>query len=178
MDRRSPLPLVPTYDFLGVWTWNVTTGIVIACSDVCRYADIPIKAGIHGVSTERFLAAIHPDDHDALARSVEQALHGDDFFVAEYRITSTEHGTVRVRSMGRCFRDPSGNPTHISGHLSRVSAAQDVKADDDAVLADVIEHLIDARNAAESLSTPVLFKLISAVLLEAGYHIAALLRRN
>ncbi|WP_192847126.1 PAS domain-containing protein [Aureimonas sp. AU4] len=165
-------------DFLGVWTWNVATRIVVACSDVCHYADIPVEAGIHGVSSERFRAAIHPDDHDELTRRVDQALRGEDLFNAEYRLISRAYGTVWVRSTGRCFREPDGRPTHISGYLSRIDAGHTAKPDDETVIADVVEHLMQAREAAERLSTPVLFKLISAVLLEAGYQIAALLRRN
>lgn len=178
MDQTNLSPSVATQDFLGVWTWNVATGIVVACSDICRYADIPVEAGIHGVSTERFRGAIHPDDQDELARRVDRVLQGEDVFSAEYRITSAEYGTVRVRSMGRCFRDPDGNPTHISGYLSRIAAEGAANVDDETVLEEVAEHLMQARDAAKRLSTPVLFKLISAVLLEAGYQIAALMRRN
>lgn len=178
MGERSAPQSVATEDFLGVWTWNVRTRLVVACRDVCLYADIPSENGIHGVTTERFYAAIHADDHEELDRRVDLTLQGDDLFLAEYRLVSAEYGTVWVRSTGRCFRDTAGNPTHISGYLSRITPIRDAKPDDETVLAEVIESLTTARDAAASLSKPVLSKLISAVLLEAGFQLANLIRRN
>ncbi|WP_416357019.1 PAS domain-containing protein [Aureimonas phyllosphaerae] len=178
MKKQAAPPATTSDAFLGVWTWNAKTGIVVACSDVCRYLNIPTEVGIHGVPAERFYEAIHPDDMRGLIQAVEKALHGDDPFLAEYRIVSVEHGTVRVRSNGRCFRDSAGRPTHISGYLSRIDLAPVAAPDDEAVLNDVIEHLSAAFEAAAGLSKPVLSKLISAVLLEAGTQLAAFLRRH
>ncbi|WP_279482997.1 PAS domain-containing protein [Aureimonas sp. SK2] len=178
MSERTARPPIAPQNFLGVWTWNVKTGIVIACSDVCLYANIPSDVGIHGVATERFYAAIHPDDRDGLRRQVAIALQGEEIFLAEYRMVSVEYGTVWVRSSGRCFRDPAGNPSHISGYLSRIDAEQNAKTDDATNLEEVIEHLTEARLAAARLSRPTLSKLIAAVLLEAGFQLAGLFRRN
>lgn len=178
MKEQAASPATTSDAFLGVWTWNARTGIVVACSDVCRYVNIPADVGIHGVPAERFYEAIHPDDTKGLVQAVEKALHGDDPFSAEYRIVSVEHGTVRVRSNGRCFRDDAGKPTHISGYLSRIDLRPVVMADDETVLNDVIEHLSAAFEAAARLSKPVLSKLIAAVLLEAGTQLAAILRRH
>ncbi|WP_082505514.1 PAS domain-containing protein [Aureimonas sp. Leaf324] len=176
-DGNTP-QTVASGDFLGVWTWNVQTEIVVACQDVCHYADIPSETGIHGVPTERFYAAIHPDDQAELSRRVDQTLRGNDAFSAEYRLTSVRYGTVLVRSTGRCFQDEAGRPTHISGYLSRIDGPEESRADDEAVLTKVTTHLTDARNAADKLSSPVLSRLISAVLLKAGFQLANLVRRN
>jgi hypothetical protein len=178
MKEQAAPPGTTSDTFLGVWTWNTKTGIVVACSDVCRYVNIPTEVGIHGVPAERFYEAIHPDDIKGLVQSVEKALHGDDPFSAEYRIVSVEHGTVRVRSNGRCFRDDAGKPTHISGYLSRIDRSPVAAPDDEMMLNDVIEHLSAAFEAAARLSKPVLSKLIAAVLLEAGTQLAAILRRH
>lgn len=178
MRGQTASPATTSDAFLGVWTWNARTGIVVACSDVCGYVDLPADVGIHGVPAERFFGAVHPDDMKGLIQSVERALHGDDPFVAEYRIVSAEHGTVWVRSTGRCFRDPMGHPTHISGYLSRIDAELDEKANDEALLGRAIELLTGAHSIALRLSKPTLSKLIAAVLLEAGIQLATVLRRH
>lgn len=178
MGQWGSPPTIASDAFLGIWTWNVKTGIVVACSDVCAYVDIPSETGIHGVPTERFCAAIHPDDRGELDRRVEEALGGTEFFSADYRIVSARHGSVWVRSSGRCFRDPSGNPTHISGYLTRIETTEPTQHEEEAVLTNVIDHLTQARDAAAGLSRPVLVKLISAIMLEAGFQLASLLKRN
>lgn len=71
-----------------------------------------------------------------------------------------------------------GNPTHISGYLSVIDAVPAAIADDETVLSDVIGHLTTAREAAARLSKPILSNLIAAVLLEAGFQLANLMRRN
>ena len=178
MERVYAPMTVNAHGFLGVWTWNVKTGIVVACSDVCGYMGIPSEVGIHGVATERFRQGIHPDDHAELDRQVGLTLDGADTFLAEYRIVSAPHGTVWVRSTGRCFRDPSGQPTHISGYLTRIERTDSPDAEDEAALDEVIAHLTRAREAAARLSRPLLGKLIAAVMLEAGFQLASRLKRN
>ncbi len=67
-DGNTP-QTVESGDFLGVWTWNVQTEIVIACQDVCHYADIPSETESTGcqqsASTLRFILTIRRNFLDA-----------------------------------------------------------------------------------------------------------------
>ncbi|WP_182085308.1 PAS domain-containing protein [Aureimonas sp. ME7] len=168
--------LEPLNDLLGVWTWNVRTGMVVACQDVCEYIDIPADIGLHGVTMDRFIAAIHPQDRTRLNRCVEDALFHHQPFVAEYRLTSTRHGTCWVRSQGHCFRDEDGNPTHISGYLTKIGEPSALPPSEDQTYAKVIELLMEARTLSEHVREPMLGKLISAVLVEAGFQLANVLK--
>lgn len=163
------------HDLVGIWSWQASTNLVIACERVCEYINVAPELGQHGISPERFRAAIHPDDRPALARSVAAAMRGKDGLCVDYRVRSTLHGTRWVRSRGRCFRSEDGRVTHLSGYLSDISPpvhafpAKTERTGEQAL----IDHLTQARDLASSLDYDLLRALIDATLLETGYQIAS-----
>ncbi|ALN75161.1 PAS domain-containing protein [Aureimonas sp. AU20] len=162
-------------DLIGIWNWQVSSNLVIACERVCEYINVPVELGRHGMSPERFIAAIHPDDRAALDEVVKMAIEAGDSMVVEYRLRSTLHGTRRVRSQGRCFRTPAGRLTHISGYLTDIERSQPSKLEHEGQEPErtLVDLLTKARELAASLDYGMVGALIDATLLETGFQIAA-----
>lgn len=163
-------------DLVGIWNWQVSTNLVIACARVCEYINVPSELGLHGISPDRFKAAIHPEDRPGLERGVAAAIAGEDSLSVEYRLLSTLHGTRWVRSHGRCFRAENGRLTYMSGYLSDIVPPVvhpfPVKSNQAREQA-LVDQLTQARDLAISLDYDLLRAMIDATLLETGYQIAA-----
>lgn len=165
---------------IGIWTWHLGTNLVIACDRVCEHIDVPPEQGLHGIKPERFIAAIHSADRAALVVSTRAAMDGRDTFAAEYRIRSALHGTCWVRSIGRCFRNAEGRLSHISGYLTHMDEPPSPPPEKsrEELEADLVDHLIHARDLAGDLGHDMLRRLIEATLLEAAHAIAERLKRS
>ncbi len=168
-----------THELVGIWSWQVRSDLVIACAQVCEYVNVPVAQGLHGIASGRFLSAIHPDDIPKLARSIEAVFEGSEFVDVDYRVISEIHGTRWVRSSGRCFRDASGAPTHISGYLTNIEPVElphdDVGSAED-LQNDLVVQLVQARAIANRLGAEMVGKMIDATLLEFGHFIAKVLK--
>ncbi|ALN72452.1 MULTISPECIES: PAS domain-containing protein [unclassified Aureimonas] len=162
-------------DLIGIWNWQVSTNLVIACERVCEYINVPRELGQHGIALERFQAAIHPDDRSGLTRGIAAAMAGENSMTVDYRLRSILHGTRWVRSRARCFRTADGRLTYISGYLSDIAPPLRPVPDRSrkAREGSLVDHLTQARDLAASLDYDLLRALIDATLLETGYQIAA-----
>ncbi|ALN75634.1 PAS domain-containing protein [Aureimonas sp. AU20] len=164
-------------NLVGIWNWQVSTNLVTACDQVCEYINVPPETGRHGVKPERFIAAIHPDDREQLARIVATVIAEGNSLTAEYRLMSRLHGTRWVRSIGRCFRTANGDLTHISGYLVDIDPplSHPLESERKEQEMALIDHLLQARDLAVSLNYKMVCALIDATLLETGYQTAAVL---
>lgn len=167
------------HNLLGVWTWNVKANIVVVCADVCDYLNISHDRGIHGIAIERFHAAVHPDDLPGLMQRVEQVLLDGDTFMANYRVISDQHGTIWVRSSGHCFRDASGQATHLSGYITRIDDPEPTRLTEKQTYTQIVKLLQQALElSSQRPEARTLSKLISAVMLEASFQLAQVLKRG
>src|SRR5262249_52874325 len=67
------------------------------------------------ITREMSYAMIHPDDREWVKRAFEHAVEAGEDYEVEHRLVSP-NGEVRwVRSVGRCFHDPTGQPHHFDG---------------------------------------------------------------
>lgn len=171
--QRSITELDLTQDLVGVWHWDIRSNLMIACEQVCAYADIPSEIGIHGFHFERFLDGIHPDDRASLRREVGRAMSDEGILATEYRLRSKSFGTRWVRTSGRCFRDENDVPLYFSGFLTEVGEPKPAKLPQ----AEIVEHLMAARDLASATGETLLTRLLEAVLIEAGRRLAAALTR-
>ena len=151
---------------VGVWSGRFRTGLV--------YADEAVR-DLYGLSAETegavpldtLLRNVHPDDRSRLrADMARSAAVGLPFFTT-YRV-KTIYGVRRVATAGQCFLGDGGQADHYHG----VTMEPGVSTDGRSPTAEVVDHLIAAREAAHAADEALLGRLIEAVMLEAGRRLA------
>ena len=109
---------------MGSWERDLRTGDSLWSDELHRLLGLEPRAA--GLGDEAFLAYVHPDDRDRIARALRSVLedpasvpeHGE---VMEYRIVR-EDGTVRSwRALGRIERDGAGGPVRFVGSVQDVT---------------------------------------------------------
>lgn len=99
---------------VGTWDWDILNDRVYADGRAAGLFGITESEGALGTPIDKWLAAIHPDDADALAAEIARVMKTGDIFSMEYRIIA--HGQVHwVYARGRCTFDQAGHPVRFPG---------------------------------------------------------------
>ncbi len=101
--------------FIGSWEWDVAADRVYADSHFAQYFSVPAEDAANGVPIAGFIAGIHHEDRDRVARRIDTAVASCGDFGAEYRLQGPDGGVVWVSAQGRCLCDDEGRPTHFPG---------------------------------------------------------------
>lgn len=100
---------------VGVWTYEVAIDEFTCDQAIAELYAIDSAEGAAGISSERFLSNVHPDDRRALRATMEGGLKKDGDLELEYRICHPD-GSVRwVLSRGHTYFDESGRPIRRTG---------------------------------------------------------------
>lgn len=98
---------------VGSWDWDLHSGDVTWSDE--QYRIFGYAPGAVHITYDTFLAALHPDDHDCVLRSVNEALLGRKPFDVEYRIVRPT-GEVRIiHGRAEIHRDAAGHPIKMDG---------------------------------------------------------------
>jgi PAS domain S-box-containing protein len=100
----------------GVWSWELATQEVVWSARTAELFDTPLEE-LDG-SYEGFLARVHPEDRDAVARTIAEALENRDQCRQEFRIVLPDGGIRWIFCMGRCFYDADGQPVRLTGTVT------------------------------------------------------------
>lgn len=101
---------------VGTWDWDVVNN--------CVYADGP-AAGLFGITEEQaalgaplqtWIAAVHPNDADALKAEIDRVMKTGRVFSMEYR-TIANNQVYWVYARGRCTFDKAGRPVRFPGAI-------------------------------------------------------------
>jgi PAS domain S-box-containing protein len=99
---------------IGVWSIDLTTGLVRATAQFFRIMGLPPSSDPVPVETIRALR--HPDDRERVVAGFRQALDGHiDTYEIEYRIVRPDGSLRWIFGRGRVVRDGSGKPIRYSG---------------------------------------------------------------
>jgi len=96
----------------GVWDWDLVSDIATVSSS---YRELYGHTPDEEVTYDTWLAHVHIEDRERMAR------YGEEFFLtgsdwrAEYRIVHPEKGERWMSAVGRLERDPSGRPLRFIG---------------------------------------------------------------
>ncbi|MBK9667161.1 MAG: PAS domain-containing protein [Gammaproteobacteria bacterium] len=98
---------------MGVWERNVQTGELFWDDMMFELYEMkPCEAQqIH----REWRARVHPDDVDAAAKSVRDALLGEHFYNSEFRIILSDGALRWIKARGGVHRDATGQPSHLIG---------------------------------------------------------------
>lgn len=100
---------------IGTWSWDVRTDIVTVDATFATLFGVEPERAADGLPIATYVAAIHPDDRDAVAAEIARAVDGGDDYLAEYRVTGLGGKTRWVLARGRCARNAQGLPARFPG---------------------------------------------------------------
>jgi PAS domain S-box-containing protein len=120
----------------GVWSWELATQEVVWSERTAELFGTPLEE--FDGSYEGFLARVHPEDRDAVARTIAEALENRDQCRQEFRIVLKDGGIRWIFCMGRCFYDAGGQPVRLTGTVTDATSRRASE-----------EALRDAKESAE-----------------------------
>ncbi len=111
---------------IGMWDWNLATGEV-EWSPECYHIFGLAPGQFEGTATA-FQKLVHPDDIDALWRSVTAAIDTRGNYYAEFRIIRSGTSCF-VNNAGRAIYDDDGTPLRMLGTISDISERKQAEAE-------------------------------------------------
>jgi PAS domain S-box-containing protein len=98
---------------LGSWDWDIGSGTVQWSDEQFRI--FGYEPGTIAVTYDTFLTLLHPDDHDRVLASFNDALLGTRPTDVEYRIVRPNGEIRTVHGRSDVFRDDTGHPIRMAG---------------------------------------------------------------
>ena len=105
-EQRLRLALCASHT--GVWEWDLRTDDVfwsLECHHVLGVADFDGRL-------ETFLQMVHPNDRQNMMSKIDEAVHSQKLFSAEFRMC-TGADPIWVSSLGQCSYDDAGSPLRL-----------------------------------------------------------------
>ncbi len=125
VEQEQTLRLAIQASRLGLWRWDVATGVVSWDARLCE---------IWGVSEtprdyEAYAALLHPDDRDKVERHVREAIETGVFRTFEHRTCADARGVVRwVLAAGSVIKDAHGNVIQVMGGALDITEQKELLA--------------------------------------------------
>ncbi|MEW6602455.1 MAG: PAS domain-containing protein, partial [Nitrospirota bacterium] len=98
---------------VGIWEWDIATDRLEWNDQLKIIFGLP--ADITGLTLDKFMAAIHPEDLAGTEKAFRTALERKIEFRREYRIIWPEGSVHWIVAIGRGFYDPAGLPLRMLG---------------------------------------------------------------
>src|SRR5829696_388185 len=98
---------------MGVWVWSVENNTLVWDDNLRRLYGL--DSGERISSYEDFLARVHPDDRELVAKTVRRALEAGGDLDYEFRVVLPD-GTIRwIADHGEIRRSEQGQPIYLTG---------------------------------------------------------------
>lgn len=140
LDRKR-LDLALQAARLGEFEWDMVRGVFIVSDRMAAITGLP--AGETPVAgAEDLQALVHPDDREALRRTIEDGLRDEGRYEAEYRLKPGPNGEIIwIRAAGIQVVDDKGQPTAICGVIQNISESR-VEEDQRRTLMAELDHRV------------------------------------
>lgn len=152
---------------IGLWSGRFDTGLVYADKALRELFGLGLDGQGDGVPLATLLENVVPADRPRLQADMARAATVGTSFYTTYRV-NTFQGVRRVATCGQCFLGQDGRADHYHG----ITLDSGEEGDARSPRAEVVDHLMAAREAAGLAGDRLLGRLIEAVMLEAGRGLA------
>ncbi|MGM0679689.1 MAG: PAS domain-containing protein, partial [Pseudomonadota bacterium] len=141
-SARERLRRGQIYANIGTWEWNIVTGDLFWTERIAPLFGYP--EGDLETSYDNFLAAVHPDDRQAVTGAVSACIEYDKPYDIEHRVIWPD-GTERwLLERGAVVRDAEGKPLQMIGVVQDI----DDRKRAEMVLAEREHQLVEAQALA------------------------------
>ena len=114
-DSEERLRLALSAGKIGTWSWNIAASTVVTNENQARLLNLDPSETISGVTIERCLHAVHPDDRPRVESIMRQVIEAGGDYEVDHRLVDLEGGIRWVTARGRCTYDADGKSTSFSG---------------------------------------------------------------
>lgn len=104
---------------MGVWEWELNSGLVYCSPEVAGLAGLP--PGTLGNSYQSFLELVDPRDRFAVHRAAQRAVREEGNFDVEFRLAGQGQPKRWLASLGQVVNQPSGRGGRLVGVVMDVS---------------------------------------------------------
>ncbi|PSP96191.1 hypothetical protein BRC94_13450 [Halobacteriales archaeon QS_5_70_17] len=115
-DAKAQLEAATEAGAIGTWEWHVPDDEMVVGPSFARTFGVDPEAAREGVSLEKFLSAIHPDDRERVEAKIEAAVESCGEYEAEYRVRDADGELRWVVARGHVECD-DGEPITFPGAL-------------------------------------------------------------
>lgn len=112
------LGLAIKFSGMGIWDWRIKEKILIWNENTEAIFDYPPGAFTHPFTD--FEERLHPEDKDAVANTLQEAINNNSEFRSEYRIV-TSKGTKWIISLGKAVYDDNNSACRMVGIVIDIS---------------------------------------------------------
>jgi two-component system sensor kinase FixL len=160
--REQQITLAAEAASLGFWARELTRNEIWG-SD--RWRELLGFTKAQRVHYEDFSARVHPDDREAMRRTLAEAIDGDGCYQAEYRVLLPDGITRWLASQGRVEFTPDRRPARLQGVVLEITQRKQAELE-------AQEHRVEV---ARLLRAASLGELSSALAHELNQPLAAIL---
>jgi len=104
---------------LGYWQWDLRTRALQISKEIRRLLGKPLDS-LHDTH-EEFMAAIHPNDREERAQTIQQAIDTRTSYSLEYRLTAEEGKERIISELGELVLNDLGQPIQITGVIQDIT---------------------------------------------------------
>ncbi len=139
---------------VGTWVWDIKSDQFTIDEGFANAFGMDPALGRQGISLERVVNTVHPDDKAGLAAAIASAVERGGPYMHQYRVRRHDHVYYWVEANGRVERDAAGNPDRFPGVLIDITARRGLEAERDRVAAELrdlnatLEQRVEERTSA------------------------------
>ncbi|MBM3928857.1 MAG: GAF domain-containing protein, partial [Sphingomonadales bacterium] len=132
----------------GSWGWDLETGRLTLDARLARMLGIDVGEAALGLSGDRAVDHIHPDDREHMRRAIAETIAGRAPYSCEYRMRLAEGHYIWVLAQGRVVRTADGRPRYFPGAIFDIDERrrQELRL---AALVELNDRLREQRDAAD-----------------------------
>ncbi|MFD1788772.1 GAF domain-containing protein [Sphingomonas floccifaciens] len=107
---------------VGSWGWDLESGRLTLDARLARMLGIDVGEAALGLTGDRAVDYIHPDDRAAMRRAIEDTVAARAPYSCEYRMRLADGRYIWVLAQGRVIRRPDGRPRYFPGAIFDIDA--------------------------------------------------------
>ncbi|QOY94108.1 PAS domain-containing protein [Massilia sp. UMI-21] len=122
---------------VGTWVWDIKSDQFTIDEGFANTFGMDPALGRQGISLERVMDTVHPDDKSGLTAAIAYAVERGGPYLHQYRVRRRDQIYYWVEANGRVERDAAGKPDRFPGVLIDITARRILEAERDRVAAEL-----------------------------------------
>jgi len=103
---------------IGLWFWDLTKDKIYSTPKCNEMFEVP---AYDKLTYDRFMNAVHPDDRDRVAASLQKAHRQGTRYSEQYRVVAADGRIEWIAAEGKSFLDGSGKPEKMTSVVRRIT---------------------------------------------------------
>ena len=120
-DAKAQLEAATEAGAVGTFEWSIQDDVLVAGPSLAKTFGIDPAAAREGISIDRFMERIHPDDRERVERAIQEAIDERGSYEEEYRAEGADGEFRWVIARGEVECDEDGTPVTFPGALTDIT---------------------------------------------------------